>query len=213
MNLKKILIPIFVVVVLIQLTTGIYLIFDAFDIVENGQLIKFKCNIPSVHRKAKQLNIYTYNITTDYTKDIPQINDAIKKESNLNRLGFHLNVRVNVAFTTDEHGFAKVKDYYVSTKKSPTEYSIKELWLERGIRKNSQTIYHKIPKLNISAPKCKLSFSEQAMEKIEKYLKTVEKKHRGKNISAYVVYRIKGDKVIPIDCVVDGKSLTKIAKQ
>ena len=200
---------------MLQIIAGIYMIYDAIDITENAQPIKFKCSIPSLYREDGRMHIYTHDIKIDYTKNIPLIDKHLsEKSNNKNNLHFFLKLNTNIVFTTDKNGFAQIKDYYPYSTKSPDKYAVKEVHIKRGFYKNKEITYYKTPKIEFPSPNSEMYFSEDSAKKVKKYLDSVRKKYQGKEQSelSYVVYKMRGNKVITIDCVVDGKSLKEIAK-
>ena len=76
-------------------------------------------------------------------------------------------------------------------------------WYETTISEGDKWVKLEKPRLCFCTIRPKMMLSEKQLEKIEKYLKTIESEDR----KGYVVARIKDGKFIPMDIVVNQKSL------
>ena len=110
---------VFAAVVAVGAFAGMYMIWDADDILKNGQEFRFKLEkIGDVGYRNYDGRCYTPNVVplyAPYTRKIPLVEKYIKKNAAekepLKNLYFSINPKVYVVFTRDSAGFATVKSY------------------------------------------------------------------------------------------------------
>lgn len=202
---------VFVCVVAVGAFAGMYMIWDADDILKNGQEFRFKLEkIGDVGYRNYDGRCYTPNVVplyAPYTRKIPLVEKYIKKNAAekepLKNLYFSINPKVYVVFTRDSDGIATVKSYSEKPPKDGAYIAMEANWYETTISEGDKWVKLEKPRLRFCTIRPKMILSEKQLEKIDKYLKTIKSEDR----KGYVVLKIKDGKFIPVDIVVNQKSL------
>lgn len=202
---------VFAAVVAVGAFAGMYMIWDADDIVKNGQAFRFKLEkIGDVGYRNYDGRYYTPNVVplyAPYTRKISLVEERIKKNAAekepLKNLYFSITPKVYVVFARDSEGFAVVKSYSENQPKDGAYIATKANWYETTISEGDKWVKLENPRLCFDMPDFRITISEKQLEKIEKYLKTIKSEDR----KGYVEVRIKDGKFIPMDIVVNQKSL------
>lgn len=202
---------VFACVVVVGAFAGMYMIWDADDIVKNGREFRFKLEkIDKVGYRNYDGRCYTPDIATlyaPYTRKIPLVEKYIKdnaaEKEPLKNLFFSINPKVYVALARDSEGFAVVKSYSAKPPKDGAYTATKANGYETAVFEGGKWLKLEQPRLRFNMPSFKMTVSEKQLERIDNYLKTIKQKER----KGYVVAKVKDGKFIPVDIVVNQKSL------
>lgn len=202
---------VFACVVAVGAFAGMYMIWDADDIVKNGREFRFKLEkIDEVGYRNYNERCYIPNIVplyAPYTRKISLVEKYIKKNAAkkepLKNLFFSINPNVYVAFARDSEGFAVVKSYSAKPPKDGAYTATKANGYETAVFEGGKWVKLEQPRLRFNMPSFKMTVSEKQLEKIDKYLKSIKSEDR----KGYVMVKIKDGKIIPVDIVVNQKSL------
>lgn len=202
---------VFACVVAVGAFAGMCMIWDVDDIVKNGQEFRFKLEkIDKVGYRNYDGRCYTPDIATlyaPYTRKIPLVEKYIKdnaaEKEPLKNLFFSINPKVYVALARDSEGFAVVKSYSAKPPKDGAYTATKANGYETAVFEGGKWLKLEQPRLRFNMPSFKMTVSEKQLERIDNYLKTIKQKER----KGYVVAKVKDGKFIPVDIVVNQKSL------
>ena len=202
---------VFACVVVVGAFAGMYMIRDADDIVKNGQEFRFKLEkIDDIGYRSYDGRCYTPDVAllyAPYTRKIPLVEKYIKdnaaEKEPLKNLYFPISPKVYVAFTRDSEGFAVVKSYSEKPPKDGAYIATETDHYETAILEGDKWVKLEKPRLRFDMPDFKMTMSEKQLKKIEKYLKAI----KSEDCKGYVVAKVKNGKIIPIDIVVNQKSL------
>lgn len=202
---------VFACVVVVGAFAGMYMIRDADDIVKNGQEFRFKLEkIDDIGYHSYDGRCYTPDVAllyAPYTRKIPLVEKYIKdnaaEKEPLKNLFFSINPKVYVALAHDSEGFAVVKSYSAKPPKDGAYTATKANGYETAVFEGGKWVKLEQPRLRFNKPSFKMTVSEKQLEKIDKYLKSIKSEDR----KGYVMVKIKDGKIIPVDIVVNQKSL------
>lgn len=202
---------VFACVVVVGAFAGMYMIWDVDDIVKNGQEFRFKLEkIDDIGYRSYDGRCYTPDIATlyaPYTRKIPLVEKYIKdnaaEKEPLKNLFFSINPKVYVALARDSEGFAVAKSYSENPPKDGAYTATKANGYETAVFEGGKWLKLEQPRLRFNMPSFKMTLSKKQLERIDNYLKTIKQKER----KGYVVAKVKDGKFIPVDIVVNQKSL------
>ncbi len=191
--------------------------FEAVDVVENGEEFMFRCenvgNISNWNMRNSKVVPQMAELAVEYGEKIPPVEAEISKAKK--KKGFpsnvyvgNCNIKLGVKLGRDAEGFAKAVSYSDNPAGAGRADVKLPVWWCNFVRYDGGK---KIPLehavLRLGVPRMELTYSRTALERIKKYLKGIDIKKR----KGYVVARIKGGRVIPVDFAVNGKSFNEIA--
>lgn len=202
---------VFACVVVVGAFAGMYMIRDADNIVKNGQEFRFKLEkIDDRGYHSYDGRCYTPDIATlyaPYTRKIPLVEKYIKdnaaEKEPLKNLFFSINPKVYVALARDSEGFAAVKSYSEKPPRTGAYIATETDHYETAVLEGDKWVKLEKPRLRFDMPSFEMTLSKKQLERIDNYLKTIKQKER----KGYVVAKVKNGKIIPIDIVVNQKSL------
>lgn len=212
MKNKKILLLGFLFVLLVQVILGLN---KYNDILQSGKLVKIKCgNIADINKynyKKSRIYVFTTGLSSPFKNDIDFLKEEIAKEKkrkfspafvyDLGKLGrFFLNLECN------KDGFLKVVSY--AKKMSDCDIYLKTTLSSCRIAgyKDKKEIDLEVPILGFNFESI-MSYSEKQLKKIAGYVNKIPRDKR----DCVGVFRYKDGVFLPVDLIVNGKSLNEIA--
>ena len=202
---------VFACVVVVGAVAGMYMIRDADNIVKNGQEFRFKLEkIDDIGYRNYDGHCYMPDAATlyaPYTRKIPLVEKYIKdnaaEKEPLKNLFFSINPKVYVVLAHDSEGFAVAKSYSENPPRDGAYIATETDHYETAVLEGDKWVKLEKPRLRFDMPSFEMTLSKKQLEKIDNYLKTIKQKER----KGYVVAKVKNGKTIPIDIVVNQKSL------
>ena len=215
MKNKKIFLWAFLFILLAQIGLGISQVCKYLDILQNGKIVKVSYvsigNIDNYEYKHNQISLYSSTFLFPFKNDIKLVKDKISKE----------NLRRNPSTTTS---LGETEAFYLKLENNkdgilePVSYSksipynaiyCKSTLLSCRIAeyKNKKRIKLEPPILSFTFRNIKLSYSEKQLKKIAGYVNKIPQEKR----NAVGVFRYRDGIFLPVDIIVNGKSLNEIA--
>lgn len=215
MKNKKILLALFFIVVLVQIGIGLKSAFGGIDILQSGQVVKLKCsigNIGSWNYRNLMIRESVGSFQLPYKNDIAYAEKEIAKAKK--KKNYPENVYISeykakfyVGFKEGKDGICQPEAY--STK--PDEFAVYYQTTLSGciLRKyeNKKKVELPMPQVRFDSMSIKLSYSEKQLKKIAGYVNKIPQEER----NGVVVFRYKDGVFLPVDIIVNGKSLNELA--
>ena len=216
MKNKKILLALFLTVVLIQICVGLKCAFGGIDILQTGQIVKLKCefigNIGSWDYRNLMIRESVGSFQLPYKNDIAYAEKEIAKAKK--KKNYPENVYISeyeakfyVGFKEGKDGIYQPEAY--STK--PDEFAVYYQTTLSGciLRKyeNKKKVELPMPQVRFNSMSIKLSYSEKQLKKIAGYVNKIPQEER----NGVAVFRYKDGTFLPVDLIVNGKSLNELA--
>ncbi len=215
MKNKKILLALFFIVVLVQIGIGLKSAFGVIDILQSGQLVKLKCSIGDIESWDYRNLIIRERVNSfylPYNSDIVFVEKEIKKAKK--KKSYPENISLWVYKSKFYIGFKEGKDGIYFPEAYATKPDNFDIYFKTTPStcilikyENKKKVLLPTPKIAFNSMSIKLSYSEKQLKKIAGYVNNIPQEKR----NAVGVFRYRDGIFLPVDIIVNGKSLNEIA--
>lgn len=213
MKNKKILLAIFLVVVLMQIVIGVRSTLGGIDILKTGKIVKLE--IDSVRdvgaHEYRNFEITKFSeFSLPYKGDIDFVDKEIKKTRNKKKYYVPLAEYKQEFYLIFKEGVDGVyrEESYSKTLDNPDVYVKERISGCRLFKyENKKEVPLNPPELCFDSIRLKLSYSKNQLKKIAGYVNKIPRDKR----ETVGVFRYKDGIFLPVDMIVNGKSLNEIA--
>ena len=215
MKNKKILLALFFIVVLVQICIGLKSAFGGIDILQSGQLVKLKWSIGNIGSWNYRNLIIRESVNSFH---LPYNSDIVFVEKEIKKAKKKKDYPENIFLWDDKSkfyiGFKEGKDGIYFPEAYATKPDNFDIYFKTTPSicilikyENKKKVLLPTPKIAFNSMSIKLSYSEKQLKKIAGYVNNIP----GEKCNAVGVFRYRDGTFLPVDIIVNGKSLNEIA--